>query len=303
MGQLLFIIADVAVDCYVLITGYFMLSQTQFRLKKILGIWYQVVFYSVLIYMIFLCCPQLEACAPKFCILPIYYKTYWFVTNYLALVALAPFMSKSLCQLDNRQYTTLIVVLFLLNFQFGNLGFGRVFSGSGSLILFVFLFVLGGYIRKYDIRIKHPLRLFFLSVLIILVLEIHKTHGLCQDGKWYIDKTYLWNNNLIMIPSMLLFIFFKRIECDNYIGKIASKIAPYTFSVYLIHFHPCIRNYLFDDLFKVSVNMNNVTFLPICIIGAAVVFSVCILTDYLVKKTPIYGFVPKRILSKIKIDV
>ena len=144
VGQLLFIIADVAVDCYVLITGYFMVGRTQFCLKKLLGIWYQVVLYSISIYMIWLCISQLEISELKFCILPIYYNTYWFVTKYLALIALAPFISKAILSLNKQHYIILLSILFLLNFQFDKYGFGRVFSGSGSLLLFVFLFILGG---------------------------------------------------------------------------------------------------------------------------------------------------------------
>ena len=300
VGQLLFIIADVAVDCYVLITGYFMVGRTQFCLKKLLGIWYQVVLYSISIYMIWLCISQLEISELKFCILPIYYNTYWFVTKYLALIALAPFISKAILSLNKQHYIILLSILFLLNFQFDKYGFGRVFSGSGSLLLFVFLFILGGYIRKYDIRIRRPLLWFFVVVSIIFMLELHKTHGLCLDGLWYIDKTYLWNNNAIMIPAILLFIFFKRMKCDSQICKYVTKVSSYTFAVYLIHFHPCVRNYIFDDLFKVSYNMNSAAFLPICVFGSVAIFSVCLCIDYCVKKIPLYHIIPQRLFLKIK---
>lgn len=192
-----------------------MVNRTQFCIKKLLSIWYQVIVYSLLIYTIFILIPHSEICEMKFCFLPIYYNTYWFVTNYLALIAVAPFISKAICLLEKRQYMILLTVLFLLNFQFGKFGFGRIFSGSGSLFLFIFLYVLGGYIKKYDIKIRRPLLWFLASVFIILMLELYKTHGLCLDGNWYIDKTYLWNNNVIMLPSILFFIFFRRLKFDN----------------------------------------------------------------------------------------
>ena len=53
--EILYIIACISVNCYVMITGYFLSDRTVFRWKGIIGVWIQTVFYGLIIWGGYLC--------------------------------------------------------------------------------------------------------------------------------------------------------------------------------------------------------------------------------------------------------
>ena len=72
--------AIIAVNCYVLISGYFLIK-SQFKVKKILRLWGEVIFYSYTIYILLFSFGLIEF---KFMelvksIFPIISKQYWFI--------------------------------------------------------------------------------------------------------------------------------------------------------------------------------------------------------------------------------
>ena len=82
-------------------------------------------------------------------LLPVSFSSYWFITMYLGLIAIAPFLSLIAKNVNNnKQYRWLLVILFVMTFEYP---FGRHFSGTHSLGLFVFLYLLSGYFRLYGI--------------------------------------------------------------------------------------------------------------------------------------------------------
>ena len=85
----------VAVNCYVLISGYF-LVYSHCEGRKVIKIIGQVLFYSIGIYLLFrIALPNLELPFYKKLtfFLPITLKTYWFATCYVVLYLLAPFIN------------------------------------------------------------------------------------------------------------------------------------------------------------------------------------------------------------------
>ena len=87
--EILFIIA---VNCYVLITGYFQID-AKFKIKKVINIWTKVVFYSITIYFFILLFGQKEFNIKDGIkvIFPILTNEYWFVNCYILLYIFSPF--------------------------------------------------------------------------------------------------------------------------------------------------------------------------------------------------------------------
>lgn len=67
---------------------------------------------------------------------------------------------------------------------------------------------------------------------------------------------------------------------NNVLGRIISNIAQMSFAVYLVHDNVALKKYIWNDLF-VSVGNFNIA-LQICsiILTATVIYSVCILIEY-----------------------
>ena len=138
VSQTFFSLSMVAINCFVLLSGYFLCEST-IRLGRWLSIWVQVVFYSFGIYLV-LCAtgvvPFDWAEAVKSTMV-VTLRRYWFVTTYLILYAVAPFLNILISAIDRRSHfllcaTMLFIYSFLHNLvyicDFGGL------SGGTSLI-------------------------------------------------------------------------------------------------------------------------------------------------------------------------
>lgn len=147
--EALYVISCVAVNCFVMISGYFLIDKVKHRWNGILRTWIQTVFYCIcfLIVAIYLG----EEVGPKdiiFSILPIYGGRYWFVSCYIGLMLIAPFLSMVAMSIDKRQYQIMLMILFILNFQ---LLYGSVYGGFNTLLWFSFIYLMAGYIKIFDI--------------------------------------------------------------------------------------------------------------------------------------------------------
>ena len=154
------ILCSVGVNLYVMITGYFMVGKS-FKSNRIIRVWAQTLFYSTGIALLFyILQPDKYTIKDVFMgLIPIRTGSYWFVTDYLGLLLIAPFLSKAANALTNTQYIKLLMVIFIIGTNFiagyplgdsmgGNLGY--------SLIWFMALFMIGAYFRLYgDIIPKH----------------------------------------------------------------------------------------------------------------------------------------------------
>lgn len=81
-------VAYLGVNCFVMITGWFMCDKT-FKLKKVVSIWLQVIFYgggSLLISILITKQITMKAVLSMF--MPITKQSYWFVSCYVLLICL-----------------------------------------------------------------------------------------------------------------------------------------------------------------------------------------------------------------------
>jgi len=87
-------LAYVAVNCFVLISGYFLVN-SKFKVNKLVTLYGQIWFYSVVIYLLFSVFGHVEFEPKVFtcCLLPISTKQYWFATNYVVLYLFSPFLN------------------------------------------------------------------------------------------------------------------------------------------------------------------------------------------------------------------
>ena len=114
LSEIIVICSNVHVNTFILLTSYFLLDRP-FNAKRILLLWFQVVVYSIGL------CLLGGATYAKGLVFgdilhaffPITNKTYWFFTDYLGLVILAPFLSKTASALSKKDYLYLLSSLFL----------------------------------------------------------------------------------------------------------------------------------------------------------------------------------------------
>ena len=159
---------------FVLISGYFMINSKEIKKKKLIKLILQVMFYSIIIYIIIILIRQ-EPFSIKNAIknvFPITFKQYWFASAYIMLYILSPFINKFLNSLSRKEHLTFISVLF---FIFSILHTLTTIDFYGNeLMEFVMFYSIGAYIFKYpnNLFMKYNIKISIVSIILIALLII-----------------------------------------------------------------------------------------------------------------------------------
>ncbi|MCS2449220.1 acyltransferase [Bacteroides thetaiotaomicron] len=274
-------ISSLGVELFVLITGYF-LSGTTMRLDKIGKIWVETFFYSLVIALIFQFGTSYDVKLIDF-VFPIRNNQYWFVTQYLGLLLLAPFLNLLVNILSKKKFQGLLFVLFMLvctisfNIPYGNI----IIEGAGtSLFLFIYIFLIGAYFRKHGF--PHVIQMnsgkFFLILLLLQWLggiAINMSRPIGLYGGFSISY-----NGLSLLTAIMFFVYFKEIKVkDHLITRLILKTSSLTFGVYLIHEHACVRHWIWKEQLDLISYWNLPYYWIIVILLCLAIFVICIMID------------------------
>lgn len=282
-SELIYNIVQIAVNLYVMITGYFLIENTTFKLEKIIKIWMQMFFYSSIIgFVLFISTNLINTDDLLKCFLPFKTDAYWFVTQYIALIALSPFITYMTKGIVKQQYMLLLCVMCLLTLELYKFPFAYNFGNTfgNSLLFFITLFLTGGYIKKFGsfscFRLSE-IQLFTITYIITIVWAIAKSTALGNKvsivGFPYHSMTY--------IEAITFFQMFAKIKFKSKLWKYIASVAPYTFGVYLISDNRYVRMWIWDDIISVYQYVSSVFFIPYAIFSALTIMIVCMFVDAL----------------------
>lgn len=239
----------VAVNVYVLISGYF-LSVSAFSWKRVLRVIAQTLFYTVLIppvlalFGVLSFSELLNIYHIWRCIFPVQSGHYWFVTAYVVLMLFAPFLNMAVQKLEQKQLLQVLgalLVFFCIGktvspLQFATDRYGYDFGW------FMVLYLIGGYIRRFGMAFFKNARrgwaVYLGSAAITALLELSLTF-LCKKG---VGLTYYWSvpfhYNFLFCLTGAVGLFFAFAHMHIREGKAADavrSVSPAVFGVYLIH--------------------------------------------------------------------
>lgn len=233
----------VAVNLYVLISGYFLVDG-KFSWKKVLKLCIDTWFYSLSFLILELIFGNGTSIKEILCgVFPILLKVYWFVTIYIFMYIMSPYLNILINNMNKIKHFTLCLILIIifscLHLFLPPMGLLNPQGGYG-IIWFITLYLIAGYIKRYVNVNKKPIMLiiFFITTIILLILKFGLQYILKNYPSTfeYISRIYEYYSIFILINSICLFLYFNGIEIKNKITtKIITVISPLTFGVYLIH--------------------------------------------------------------------
>lgn len=243
----------VAVNCYVLISGYF-LAEAAWKPGRVISLLCQVLFYALLIpcvLVIFgMAGKELGVYDWIGCVLPIETEHYWFATSYLLMYLFAPFLAAGIRQLEKRQLQ-IAALLLLCFFSLGKTIFPvpLVTDQYGySFGWFLCLFVTAGYIRRYGIawleKRSHAVAAYVSASLLIWGTSLcsHMLSGRIDAFSYYENMPYTYNHFFCLAGAVSLFYVFRDSEIKpGQAAEVICALAPYTFGIYLLHEHILVR--------------------------------------------------------------
>ena len=245
--QFLCSLCSCAVNIFVLISGYFLISTTKRTIDKPLSLIIQTVLFSILFYLFsyVLGKTPLTVNAIINTIIPHNY----FVTLYVVLYLLSPYINSLISIMNQSQCKRLIIFLLMIFSFYSTLIeivreiFGLELAGASpvglwgsqygyTIINFSMLYLIGGYIGKYGININfNKLKLifiFFVSIIVVYIwriLEYQMIHPTQPSSTSY-------NNPFVICNAVCLFLIFKELKFNN---KIINNLAKSVFTCFLIH--------------------------------------------------------------------
>ena len=201
----------VAVNCYVLLSGYF-LSESGWKPGRIGTLLCQVLFYSLLIPVFLLAFGAASVSRPDVYdwigfVFPLGMEHYWFATAYLVMYLFAPFLAAGMEKIDKRELQILLVFLLaFFSLEKTILPVRLVTDRYGyDFGWFLCLAAVAGYIRKYGIKWlekqSHAVAGYLISCLGIWLLALC-SNTLGVSGKaafaYYADMLYSYNHLLCL---------------------------------------------------------------------------------------------------------
>lgn len=182
----------------------------------------------------------------------------WFLGYYFAIILLGYlFLNRYLMNIEKKNYQIILVGLFVLfSATWTGTMLENLATGLRTLVAGVFLYLMGGYMKKYNPFQKVRLITFVISLIIIFVLVgITSYNHRALDIEMYIanpDKPeyyplgfYEFYNysGIVVVTAIIVCEIFRRVKIGSNI--IINYIASSTFMIYLMH-----DNIFFIDYWK-----------------------------------------------------
>lgn len=287
ISELIVISSNVCVNIFVLIAGYFLLDR-KFHTKRVLLLWFEVVFYSLGITLIgaLLSEENVNFESYLYALFPITSDSYWFFTDYFGLVILAPFLSKTAMALTQKEYIFFLMSLVILCCTFSlSIPLGNTMGASKgySLLWFIALFFWGAYYKRFGTCLtKRKCRMFLLlTVGFVFLFCVGKTlyRFFCKGT--YPEIEFIAYNGFAFPLSILLFLFFLNLSCrSGFLPTLLSSVSPYSFGVYLITEHYLVRPFLWNNCIPWLKCLDAPWFIPLSLTFCVLVFFISIGIDW-----------------------
>lgn len=280
-SEILYSLGKIGVNIFIIITGYFLIN-SKFKLKKVITIWLETIFYSYgifLIYIIFNGIGKVELKNILKSIFPIIYNQYWFITAYIIIYFLSDYLNIFLKSISKKQYIGLLLLLLIIwcilpTFMYGQIDFSNI-------DWFILLYMIGAFIRLYPLKIfdnNKKISLLLLAASILGGLSIYVLNRLYYLVK--IDPIHFalpMNQVIPLVISICMFLIFKNLQINS--SEIINKIASCTLGIYLIHTNILLRDFIWLDIFKVDTYINSQYLIIYEFFAVSIVFLICAIID------------------------
>lgn len=287
-----------ATNIFVLISGYFLVNSA-FKPQRIVKIWAETFFYSVLFFIVGLILnfKRFSLSNLIFALLPFVSRHYWFSVTYIVLILVSPFLNKVIISITEKEHRLLVVGGGILLSGWTTIVYfsqGVVTGGNRGLLWFMYLYLIGAYINLYREKIKFNAINIIVTVFSFVVIL---AYNFLLPKLSFISNFPINTDDSVfsLILSVALFVAFLNIRINNKkIKEIVVALAASSFGVYLIQENCMIRYFLWQD----TVNANKFADSILLFVVLLVCFVVLLAMSYCCEK--IFSVIYGKSLEKLK---
>ena len=307
------LITLVHVNSFVLLTGYFQ-SEKEFKMSKVWSLLNSSLFYKVTIMLFLVSFGYITVTKvdilKNISFIPI--ETHWFIRTFLPLYLFSPFINKLIKKLTQKEYLKLLGISFVLvsviSFIMGVLSFP---NDGFTLYQFIFLYLIGGYLKKYPLEKSYLLKkcskqLFqvilisvFLSCVLlnfctyITVFALKDVNTIFNAIYTTMSQTIMWYSNpFVIIQTVAYLLFFNTLNIKS---KLINMLSSLTCGIYLIHDNVYVRNLIYVQLGVDKGPIYSTRFVLYILLVTVVIYVVCAVIEFC--RQLLFKFIKERKIS------
>ncbi len=285
------------INCFVLITGYFM-CRSAITLRKFLKLVLQVLFYSVGIYVLFVACGyepfQWKELVKS--LMPVKSVSVNFTGCFIVFFLCIPFLNILVRNMDKRLHLCLLAL---------SLGVYTILAtlrpvSMNYVTWFCILYFVSSYIRLYGLFPSFGWKTWGVISLGFLLLSSASVIGflICGISPYRLISDS--NASLALLTAVALFMFFKSVPIPQ--SRLVNAVAACTFGVLLIHAHSdTMRRWLWRDVLD-NAGQYGCDMMVLHAIGSVLgVFCLCALMDWLrirFLEKPVFGVIDRMLARR-----
>lgn len=274
----------IGINCFVLITGYFM-CKSKITAKKFVKLLLVVMFYRVVIGGAFWITGYAPFTLKTFVIqmLPIISVGTGFTGAFLLFFLCIPFLNILIHNMSRRQHLLLLTLCFVIYIFFGTVPYFSVTMNYVSW--FIVLYFIASYIRLYPCELFENIKLWGIATFTSVGVSAASVVACAWLGtKLNADMAFTFvtdsNTFLAVCTGVSSFLFFKNLKLKN--SVVINTAAASCFGVLQIHANSgTMRQWLWQDILD-CVGVYGKAWMPLHAIGSVlIIYVICTGIDYL----------------------
>lgn len=217
-----------AVYCFMFISGWFGIN---FSIKKYINLAFLgICCFIISIFIKYISGLPIEITKVATHLFPISCNNWWFLTNYVFVYLMAPFIESGLKTMNKKTVKQIFFIMTFIEIA----GFTRLSPNSGSSFFgLLYIYFLARYLKKYEYNFsfKSIIPLYFISFLLLW--------GACYWTSFLGDKyaklAFIllgYNNPLIIIMAISIFYCFLNIK--PFYSNLINRLFANVLSIYLL---------------------------------------------------------------------
>jgi len=260
----------VAVNVFVMITGYLSYKKTKIKISKPLFLFLLSAFYGILIFSGLAITGNIVLNSDTIikALKTIFDR--WFIVTFCILYLLIPYLNKLIHSLTQKQFKNLLIINALVFYLWHTFFSKTTVADSGyGIINFVNFYFVGAYIKLYckNLSCKKSLIVYFASTTFTIA------YSFVAGRAW--AYTTIFN----LISSISLFTFFLNLKVKE--NKVVGFLSSYSLSCYIIHENSLLSLILFRSIFHTHDYWNNPWMIVNLVVSVVGIFMICFVIEFL----------------------
>lgn len=288
-------LGEIGVDCFVIISGYFLVSAS-FNVRKLLRLELELLSYSIGIDIIFYIYNMQFPTRDDviFSIMPALTDKNWFLSVYMLLYMLSPFINQYIKLITKENLKKLIALLGATYIVIPTVT-SYTLGGFNHISLFITFYLIGAYIRIYPEdfaffnSIKVNVSLLAFSIIFIFGSVVFFLNKPIREHIYFMRAESI----PVVVSALSLFFLFKNLP--SFYNRIINKLASCTLGVYLIHDNPRMRSFIWWKLNN-SEYQNSEFLVIYAICSVLLVYCGCIIIDFI--RSAVFNFIGRLALKE-----